>query len=224
MGLTNAAVTPAQVAAQRIRDIDAAMLANMQAALNESFNTFWANAQGATPEEIAAVLGTDCTFGFAMHAYFVQGVCQVAAHDNLSPEVPTSLPPGWTYSLNPDNTLKLVRPPAVKYVVGINPPVPTPPPPPMTPIPIVTGVTCTVTVQALDVAGAPVAGYTGTAAITCTDAAATLPNPATIVFVAGVATFPVTFGMAAAATLTLTDTENNTLTGNAQVTVTVLTA
>ena len=57
MGLTTDTTTPAQIAAQRIRDIDATILANLQAGLVESYNTFWHNAQGAAPQQIAAILG-----------------------------------------------------------------------------------------------------------------------------------------------------------------------
>ena len=217
MGLTTATTTPAQIAAARIREIDAAMLANMQAALVESFNTFWNNAQGATPQEIAAVLGPDCTFGFQMHVYFVNGVITVTTHDGLPVDVPTSIPPGWMYSVAADGTMILTPPPAVSYRVTVL--APPAPPPASGPLPIVTGTSCAVMVEAIDVSGQVVSGYNGTAAITCTDAAATLPNPATIAFVAGQTTFQVTFGTAGTETVTLTNSTTSTLTGNAQVTV-----
>ena len=207
MGLTTDTTTPAQIAAQRIRDIDATILANLQAGLVESYNTFWHNAQGAAPQQIAAILGADLAFGMQQHYALGQVVIAVCEHDGLTPGVPNAIPNGWTYTVNADGTLNISSPPAVSFGVS----------PQAGPVQIKAGQAATVQVVAMDVNGNTVLGYTGTANIACTDSAAVLP--ASVTFVGGQASFAVTFSAAGAPTLTLTDTSNPSLTGSAQASV-----
>ena len=75
------------------------------------------------------------------------------------------------------------------------------------------GTPATVTVTAYDAGGAKAVLYGGAATVTSSDLSATLPGP--IGFLAGVATFNVTFATLGDQTVTVTDVARPTLTGNA---------
>ena len=75
------------------------------------------------------------------------------------------------------------------------------------------GVPATVQILALDSSGMIVRSYSGTANVTSSDTAATLP--ATVTFQNGVATFQVTFATAGSQTVTATDSSASSLTATA---------
>ena len=75
------------------------------------------------------------------------------------------------------------------------------------------GVAISLTIVAEDAQNFAVSSYSGTVALTSTDAAATLP--ATVTFVHGKATVQVTFNTAGQQTLTATDSATSTLSGSA---------
>ncbi len=86
------------------------------------------------------------------------------------------------------------------------------------PSPIVSGTACTVTVTAQDANSNTATGYTGTVAITSSDARAVLPANATLTN--GVGTFTVTLRTPGMQSITATDTVTGTITG-AQTGITV---
>lgn len=81
------------------------------------------------------------------------------------------------------------------------------------------GSAATFTLQALDSTGAVVASYAGTATVTSSDGAASVPT--SVVFNAGVATMSVTLRTAGSQTVTATDASSGGITGSATVTVNV---
>jgi hypothetical protein len=81
------------------------------------------------------------------------------------------------------------------------------------------GTATTIQVEALDANGNLVRSYDGTATITSSDSAATLPSPATVTFKNGYASFSVTFGTAGTESITLKDNTTSTLTGTVSTTV-----
>ena len=113
MPITSTATTPAQVAAKRIREISAEMLAYNQARLSEVYATFWSNGQGATPQQIADALGVDAAPSFAFHAQFAAAAVAVCQHDGLTPTVPTAIPDGWSYAVDPQTGLMTFTAPVV---------------------------------------------------------------------------------------------------------------
>lgn len=124
MAITTERLTPAQNAAKRIREIDAAMLAALRAGLIESYNTFWRNAQGAAPQEIADALGPDAAVGLQAHAALAAVVVEVCQYDGLDPGIPTAIPEGASYAIGADGRM------SVEYT----PPPPLDEPPPETPL------------------------------------------------------------------------------------------
>ena len=83
-----------------------------------------------------------------------------------------------------------------------------------------TGSTVTVFVVALDVNNRPVTNYTGTVALTSSDAAATLPASYTFTSADhGVKSFKVTFATIGSQTITATDTTTATLLSTSTVNV-----
>ncbi|MEI8372529.1 MAG: G1 family glutamic endopeptidase [Planctomycetota bacterium] len=71
------------------------------------------------------------------------------------------------------------------------------------------GLQTTIQLYALDSGGRVVRNYNGTAALTCTDATATLPTPASVIFHNGQASFTVTFSNSVAEQPTITVTDSN---------------
>ncbi len=61
-------VQDADRAAQRLKNLTINTYHQMVQAFNQGAITFWKNPSGATPEQIAAVLGTDAKEIFELHA------------------------------------------------------------------------------------------------------------------------------------------------------------
>jgi hypothetical protein len=60
-------VPPATQAANRLKQMARQSYLQMAQAYNQGAKIFWANGQGATPNEIAAALGTDAAEVFTLH-------------------------------------------------------------------------------------------------------------------------------------------------------------
>ena len=124
MSLTGPIKTPAQLVAERIYAINANLLQTIQDSLSEGYRTFWSNAQGVPPQDVAAALGTDAAAMMYWHQQFALLAGQVCQSSGRPFTVPTSIPENWSYTVGSDGLLTLV----------FTPPVVVPPEPPVDPI------------------------------------------------------------------------------------------
>ena len=88
MALTHDTVSSAQTAAKRIREINATIYQELTAGLVEAYNTFWRNAQGAAPQEVADAMGIDAARCFQMHMALTTVLAQLCQMDEIPLGVP----------------------------------------------------------------------------------------------------------------------------------------
>lgn len=74
---TPAPVPPAKMAAQRLIQMTKQTYNQMVQSFNQGSQVFWANGMGATPEAIAAELGTDAKEVFELHYKLGQLIASV---------------------------------------------------------------------------------------------------------------------------------------------------
>ena len=98
---------PAAQAAERLIRMTKNTYDQMVMAFNEGANVFWSNRMGATPEEVAAALGTDAKEVFFLHARLGELIALVK---------PEAIAEGVSvvgeFTMNEDGTVTVVPPPA----------------------------------------------------------------------------------------------------------------
>jgi hypothetical protein len=168
------------------------------------WNNCWRNAAGDTPQQFysafdqagkppqsGAMYGLACQFYPVIAPFYPQLA-------NMPP-----CPAGWTIT-TVNGVATPVQGPATSYGEVV-------------PSSATSGTPISLLFQAFDAAGFQCPGYTGTANVTCSDAAATFP--ATVTFANGVANFQVTFNTSGPQTVTITDKDNVALTATINVQV-----
>ena len=97
---------PAAQAAERLIRMTKNTYDQMVMAFNEGANVFWSNRMGATPEEVAAALGTDAKEVFYLHARLGELISLV------KPEViAEGLSVVGDFTMNEDGTVTVLPPP-----------------------------------------------------------------------------------------------------------------
>lgn len=129
MSLTGPVKTPAQLVAERIYAINSNLLQTLQDSLCEGYRTFWSNAQGVSPQDVADALGTDAAQMMYWHQAFALQAYQVCEQSGRPFFVPTSIPEGWAYAVGEDGLMTLTYTPPV-----VPEPEPTPEPDPIPPV------------------------------------------------------------------------------------------
>ena len=107
MSLTGPIKTPAQLVAERIYAINANLLQTLQDSLSEGYRTFWANAQGVPPQDVADALGTDAAQMMYWHQQLAVITGQICQSSGRPFTVPTSIPENWAYTVGEDGLLTL---------------------------------------------------------------------------------------------------------------------
>jgi len=80
---------------------------------NQIFNLIWNNAQGLTPQEVVAALGTNAAVLFALAAQEQSILPAAVAQVNPVATVSLPSPPaGWTVTPNADGSVALTPPPS----------------------------------------------------------------------------------------------------------------
>lgn len=98
---------PAAQAAERLIRMTKNTYDQMVMAFNEGANVFWSNRMGATPEEVAAALGTDAKEVFFLHARLGELIGLV------KPEaISEGLSVVGDFTMNEDGTVTVIPPPA----------------------------------------------------------------------------------------------------------------
>ena len=96
-----------QMAAQRLLMMTKHTFENMVNSFNEGARVFWSNGMGATPEEIAAKLGTDASEVFSLHAKLGNLIAEV------KPEaIAEGLSVVGEFTQNQDGTITVIPPPS----------------------------------------------------------------------------------------------------------------
>ena len=97
---------PAAQAAERLLRMTKNTYDQMVMAFNEGSQIFWNNRMGATPEEVAAALGTDASEIFALHSQLGQLIAAV------KPEaIVEGLAVVGEFTMNEDGTVTVIPPP-----------------------------------------------------------------------------------------------------------------
>jgi hypothetical protein len=105
-----AVLTPAQIAARRIRQISKKQYTALGKAGIAGHNLIWNN-HNASPQEVLAALGTAAVAAFQLAALNQSTVVSAAAIAGVTPPTIPSVPTGWTVTPNSDGTVS-VTPPA----------------------------------------------------------------------------------------------------------------
>ncbi|MEI8374814.1 MAG: hypothetical protein WCJ35_18475 [Planctomycetota bacterium] len=136
MSLTGPIKTPAQLVAERIYQINSNLLQTLQDSLSEGYRTFWSNAQGVAPQDVADALGTDAAAMMYWHQQLALVAGQICVSSGRPFTVPTAIPESWAYTVGSDGllTLTYTAPPVPELPVAPEPeppidPTPDPVPP-----------------------------------------------------------------------------------------------
>lgn len=94
-----------EMAAKRLLMMTKHTFEQMVNSFNEGSRVFWSNGMGATPEEIAAELGTDASEVFSLHAKLGNLIAEV------KPEaIAEGLSVVGNFTMNEDGTVTVIQP------------------------------------------------------------------------------------------------------------------
>ena len=174
----------------------AGLFGTMDADYRAAWQACWCNPAGYTPQQYFTACGSQgaMVYGLAQQFYTI-----LSQFDPSLSSIPPC-PAGWKITPNQDGTATATQGPAASFQCWTLP----------LGSQVANGVAQSIGAKAYDAASFLSLNYNGTVNVTSGDTAANLPGP--VAFVAGQATFNVTFGTSGPQTLTITDTVNAALT------------
>lgn len=105
-------INPADAAADKLRKITKNTFDQMVIAFNQGSNIFWSNNMGATPEEIAASLGSDAGEIFYLHARLGELIGLVKPE-----KIQNGLSIVGDFVINEDNSVSIIKPEPPEVIV-----------------------------------------------------------------------------------------------------------
>ena len=109
--LSQANLTPAQQAANNLRQIVVQLFGYLGQGGLAGYNLIWNN-RNATPQQVIAALGTDAAAVFQFAELNVNTVGSAATIGGVTPPTLPPIPAGWTLAPNEDGSMTVTPPPA----------------------------------------------------------------------------------------------------------------